>query len=437
MFASGEMAATDGNHASSTYLVISLFNSILGSAMLSLPYCFMQVGILGGISLLLGACWLNVLSVDALLHAAQRTQQRTYTDVALRVLGVPGLRLVRFSIFLLQIGTLVGYMDIIGEALYFTVAGNGYSLWHFQCAISILVLLPLCVYSRFRPDLVNAMSALSIVLIMAFIVEVMRRGVCELLVASQMPMDTAPAAAFGSNSDDPTMRGSPSVATAAAAVAGSNKAWTIFEFGNMITVMPVISFCYSNQVALFSIYGANAHQGARKMTSIAQSALVLSFFAFALLGSFGYIAYGSDTMNDILANFGKQTQEDRRLRNLLLIEDAAAERVRSLHRSAKGRSILGGPGYDTWVPYDDLGDLYRIVYAISCICTVPIVAVPLCESLCMFFPIAGVHLPGMSGRTGNPFQSKYHQHDAAQGPSLHTTPTCAVWSVHFLISSGR
>ena len=382
----GMFESTSDDGPSSVYLVISLYNSILGSAMLSLPYCFSKVGVPMGIVLLAATCWLNVVSADALLVAAQATGQRSYVDIASRTMGSPGRSLVRFLIFSLQIGTLVGYMDITGEALYFMVMGiEGCSLFHFQCLLVILLLLPLSIFAAYKEDVLNYTSFFSVVLIMAFIVEVSRRAIFHLIFG-----DAHDGAGYAYDGDAPVPSSSDGVghhshSTLKGLAAGSNSSF-FPELGNVITAMPVMSFCYSNQVAFFSIYAMSAKQSSRKMARIATRALMLSFATFAILGTAGYIAYGDATMNDILVNLK-----------------------------------------------DSLGDMYRVLYAISCICTVPIVCVPLGDML-------GFLITAKSGGRNNAgllaAKEKHHQtssHPRGAYPAFQSTSSSASGS----ISSGN
>lgn len=68
-------------------LALQLLNTLLGSGVLGLPYCFRSAGLALGGTLLFGCCAATVSGAVLLLNSAHITGCRTYSSLAHTVLG--------------------------------------------------------------------------------------------------------------------------------------------------------------------------------------------------------------------------------------------------------------------------------------------------------------------------------------------------------------
>lgn len=94
---------------------INLSNSIIGVAILSMPLCFKQCGIILSIVLLATSVILNQFSCYLLFKSAIINRRRNYELLAFDVFGSSGKTVVEISILLFLIGTCIAFFVIVGD----------------------------------------------------------------------------------------------------------------------------------------------------------------------------------------------------------------------------------------------------------------------------------------------------------------------------------
>ncbi|XP_076444976.1 putative sodium-coupled neutral amino acid transporter 10 isoform X2 [Babylonia areolata] len=95
--------------------VINLGNSIIGVAVLAMPFCFKQCGILLGVLVLLFCTWLTLASCQLLVKAGIMSHYQSYEYLAYHTYGAPGKFLVEIGMIGMQLGTLVAQIVVIGD----------------------------------------------------------------------------------------------------------------------------------------------------------------------------------------------------------------------------------------------------------------------------------------------------------------------------------
>jgi amino acid permease len=103
--------------------MVNLLNAILGTGVLGLPYCYKTCGVILTTVAILVSLAVCSFSLQALLYSSTVTSRYSYEDVAHATLGINGRRLVRFSTFVLLMGCVVAYINIISD-VFSSVAGT-------------------------------------------------------------------------------------------------------------------------------------------------------------------------------------------------------------------------------------------------------------------------------------------------------------------------
>ncbi|XP_067673576.1 solute carrier family 38 member 10-like isoform X1 [Haliotis asinina] len=252
--------------------ILNLGNSIIGVAVLAMPFCFKQCGIILGIVLLLFCTWLTLVSCQLLMKAAAVSRKRSYEFLAYYTFGAAGKFVIEVGLIGLQIGTLIAQIVVIGDlgpAIVSKVFGieNTPSLRTYLIVfLCLCVGLPLGLLKDLRS--VSNASTICICFYTVFVFYVLT-------------------------------------------LSGSNL-WTGSWYHNvafwrpegLFQTLPIFSLSFGCQTQLFLLYDSLPEPTLKSINGVTSSAVNLCAVAYLLVGFFGYIAfYDKDIGGDIITLF--------------------------------------------------------------------------------------------------------------------------------------
>lgn len=189
----------DARGVTDTSAIINFVNGMLGTGLLAFPYCFRECGALLASSLVVVAFGLVATSVAFIIAvafkfitSAQNNSSSTahkvisYESIAREYLGHPGAILVSLAIVVMQLGTLVAYVNVLSDVLS-GVAGSVIppSAEPTRAQISTLVvllfLMPVTLAVR-RADNISGLSKFSVTLALLFVCFTAYRATVVMLV---------------------------------------------------------------------------------------------------------------------------------------------------------------------------------------------------------------------------------------------------------------
>ena len=122
-------------------MVINLMNTIVGVGVLSMPYCFRSAGILVAIAMLFGVMLITERTLALLVEASVLAGTRTYSGLVERAFGRCGSLTTDVFIIVMNFGTCVAYIDVIGDVLCAWIGPKWRYLGLFL--VSYCILLPI------------------------------------------------------------------------------------------------------------------------------------------------------------------------------------------------------------------------------------------------------------------------------------------------------
>ncbi|XP_048248701.1 putative sodium-coupled neutral amino acid transporter 10 isoform X2 [Haliotis rufescens] len=252
--------------------ILNLGNSIIGVAVLAMPFCFKQCGIVLGIVLLLFCTWLTLVSCQLLMKAAAVSRKRSYEFLAYYTFGAAGKFVIEVGMIGLQIGTLIAQIVVIGDlgpAIVSKVLGvenTPHLRTYLIVFLCLCVGLPLGLLKDLRS--VSNASTICICFYTVFVFYVLT-------------------------------------------LSGSNL-WTgswyhkvaFWRPEGLFQTLPIFSLSFGCQTQLFLLYDSLPEPTLKSINGVTSSAVNLCAVAYLLVGFFGYIAfYDKDIGGDIITLF--------------------------------------------------------------------------------------------------------------------------------------
>ncbi|XP_075497021.1 amino acid transporter AVT6A-like isoform X1 [Primulina tabacum] len=294
--------------ASFSGAVFNLSTTIVGAGIMALPETLKQLGAIPGLMAIVLAGMLTYKSIEMILRFSRAAKTGSYSGLAGDAFSGAGRNLLQFCIVLNNLGMLVVYMIIIeitsfiwffwhGEIakLDHMLPGSGdvlsetwsqgvhhtgvmeerFGLHWWTTRRSILLLTTIFVFAPLisfkRIDSLRYTSALSVALAVVFVVIIAGVAVIKLIGGSiGMPLllpDLVDQAAF----------------------------WKLF------TTVPVLVTAYICHHNIHPI--ENELKDPSQMKSIVQTSITLCTSAYVATSFFGFLLFGNQTMDDVLANF--------------------------------------------------------------------------------------------------------------------------------------
>jgi len=260
--------------------VFNLSNNIVGAGLLSLPWCFKQSSIFGGIVLFLLVGVLSGLSLVLIANCCELTGRFTFKELGERTLGRKFSIVFQLSMLIYTFFSCVSFLILVGDFFsgsngiaegicdhdcdhngFVKVFGNRFSA---VLILTLVILFPLsCLKNLYALRYTSLLSIFGMSYIFALLFyEYARKG------KSEYDLNTF------------------------------NLSWNIFS------AAPIVN------VAFIAHYNAPKYYQEMKNRSIQKFAtavaIALSFCGMIYVGValFGYLTFGSSTESDILENFG-------------------------------------------------------------------------------------------------------------------------------------
>lgn len=115
-------AASD-EKASESQSVFNLVNAVLGAGVLGYPWAYKTCGLVLATLLVLITLVASELSMRLLMISSQLAGKRSYEELARHCFGRVGQRAVDFCVIIMNIGSLVAYLNILAD-MFSSVAGT-------------------------------------------------------------------------------------------------------------------------------------------------------------------------------------------------------------------------------------------------------------------------------------------------------------------------
>ncbi|KAL1223059.1 Amino acid transporter AVT6B [Cardamine amara subsp. amara] len=272
------------NGASFTGAVFNLATTIIGAGIMALPATMKILGLIPGIAMIVLMAFLTDASVEFLLRFSRIGKQRSYGGVMNDSFGKLGRILLQVSVFVSNIGVLIVYMIIIGDVL----AGKnengihhdgmlegwfGKTWWNKRTFVLLFttfsVFAPLTSFKRI--DSLRFTSAISLALAIVFLVITAGITILKLFSDGLMMPRLLP------NFTD------------------------LSSFWKLFTVVPVLVNAYICHYNVHNIQ--NELEDPSQIKPVVRSALTMCSSVYIMTSLFGYLLFGDDTLDDVLANF--------------------------------------------------------------------------------------------------------------------------------------
>eukprot|EP01018_Ginkgo_biloba_P000989 Gb_25787 [translate_table: standard] len=264
--------------------VLNLSTTIIGAGIMALPATMKILGLILGLSLLVLVGLLTNLSIEFLLRFSKAGKAISYRGVMADAFGRPGGILLQICIIVKTLGILMIYMIIIADVVSGTSSNGvhhagvleewfGVCWWTGRTAAlfltTILILVPLVSFRHV--DSLKFTSALSVALAVIFVVI------------------TAGITIFKFVSGDIHMpRLLPNVVDQA-------------SFWKLFTVVPVMVTAFICHYNVHPI--CNELENPSEMQAVVRTSLTLCSTVYIATSFFGYLLFGDQNMDDVLANF--------------------------------------------------------------------------------------------------------------------------------------
>ncbi|KAF2346350.1 Amino acid transporter transmembrane domain, partial [Trinorchestia longiramus] len=242
-----------------TRYIINMANSIVGVSILSMPYCFKEVGILLGLVMLLVCAFITKKTCMYLIRAAIMSRRRSYEFLAMSAWGSPGKMAVEIAMVCFLVGIGVSFHVVMGDLLPNIVAST-FQLQNsagLRCTLllglAVMVVLPLCLLRNI--DSLVSMSTCSICFYVGLVLVIVRHALPRLLDGSW----------------------------------AHDVLWA--DWTNVFHVLPIMCLALGCQSNVFEIYDSVPDANVSKMRDVVSGAMNLCSGLYAFVGIFGYIAF--------------------------------------------------------------------------------------------------------------------------------------------------
>ncbi|KAK2663206.1 hypothetical protein Ddye_001780 [Dipteronia dyeriana] len=272
------------NGASFTGAVFNLSTTVVGAGIMALPATMKVLGLGLGIALIIFMAFLTEASIELLLRFSRVGKSVSYGGLMGDAFGRFGKGVLQVCVLVNNIGVLIVYMIIIGDVLSGTSSSGvhhagvlegwfGEHWWNGRTFVLLVTTLaifsPLACFKRI--DSLRFTSALSVALAVAFLVITVGISIVKLINGGiQMP------------------RLLPVVTDLASVI-------------NLFTVVPVLVTAYICHYNVHSI--DNELEEPTQIKGAVRTSLALCSTVYIMTSFFGFLLFGDNTLDDVLANF--------------------------------------------------------------------------------------------------------------------------------------
>uniref|UniRef100_A0A0B7ARU4 Amino acid transporter transmembrane domain-containing protein n=1 Tax=Arion vulgaris TaxID=1028688 RepID=A0A0B7ARU4_9EUPU len=252
--------------------IINLGNSIIGVALLAMPFCFQKCGILLSMLILVFCTWLTLISCQLLMKAGITSRRRSYEFLAYYTHGATGKFISEVGMIGFQLGTLIAQIVVIGD-LGPSIVKKIFGIENIpglRTALMILLCmtigLPMALIKDIRA--ISRVSTVCVAFYSSFVLYVFWLAIPNLWSGAwyQKVYFWKPQGLFQS--------------------------------------LPILSFSFGCQTQLFLIYDALPEPSFKAMSKVVNCAVNLCAVAYLMVGFCGYIAfYTYDIPGDVISIF--------------------------------------------------------------------------------------------------------------------------------------
>ncbi|XP_057516955.1 amino acid transporter AVT6A-like [Amaranthus tricolor] len=271
--------------ASFSGAVFNLSTTIVGAGIMALPATFKQLGLIPGITLIIGAAFLTEFSIDMILRFSKASKSSTYSAAAGDAFGIFGRVILQVCIIINNLGMLVVYLIIIGDVLAGTWSKGSHhkglmeewfgQQWWWTSRSTWLLLTTFFVISPLislkRVDSLRYTSALSVGLAIVFVAITAGVTIVKLL------------------------EGTTKIPSLFPELVDQASFWKLF------TTIPILVTAYICHHNVHPIENELTDQS--QMKSIVKTSLTLCSSVYVATSFFGFLLFGEQTLDDVLANF--------------------------------------------------------------------------------------------------------------------------------------
>ena len=284
---------------------INLANCVMGAGALSLPAFFRSCGALLGLVLLLGSCAWTWCSSVMLLMAADRVSRAkrrgaplaSYEELMDLTLGPRGRALSSAAIFLLQIGCLVGYANILADvvspfAIDILPPGLEPNRAGMLAAVVLGGMLPMGVLvgGDGASRVLAAVSRLSVAIVGCF--------ASVLALHALAPARYGATAAAGSAG----VTGTTTPTLVADGKGGSLAPVAWVNFGGAMSVLPLAVFAFGAHPAVLPVTRSMRPWGLGPAAGVVTLTMRVCFVGYVMIGLGGYLSFRDVTAGNVLRN---------------------------------------------------------------------------------------------------------------------------------------
>ncbi len=243
----------------------------MGAGIVGYPFCFKSCGLLLATLLVLVVVLAAEYSMQLLLLAAHIAGKRSYEEVARYSFGPLGQGLVDFSISVINLGSLVAYLNLATDTFSLVAGtivppGAEPSRTSILLGITLCIALPLCLFVR-SPRILASVSQASVAFLLLFAGILLVLGVVG-----------------------PT--------------ASSFNALQWWNWNGVLTAFPVIAYSFTAHQVLFAVYLGMNKPTVDKMKGVVNRTMAAAGSVYIAVGIAGYKAFGFRTHGDVLRNLG-------------------------------------------------------------------------------------------------------------------------------------
>ncbi|XP_054790274.1 amino acid transporter AVT6A-like [Prosopis cineraria] len=274
----------DLNGASFSGAVFNLSTTIIGAGIMALPATFKELGMLPGILVIIFMAFLTEKSIEFLVRFTRAGNSVSYGGLMGDSYGNYGKALVQISVVINNIGILIVYMIIIGDVLSGTSSNGdhhpgifegwfGVHWWTGRTFVilftTLAIFAPLVSFKRI--DSLRFTSALSVALAVVFLVIAVGISIVKIISGG-----------IGMPKLFPVIT-------------------DFMSFLKLFTVVPVLVSAY---ICHYNVHNINNElEDSSQMQGVVRSSLVLCSSVYLLTSFFGFLLFGDETLDDVLANF--------------------------------------------------------------------------------------------------------------------------------------
>ncbi|CAK8533346.1 unnamed protein product [Lathyrus sativus] len=280
---------TDGelhefNGASFSGAVFNLSTTVIGAGIMGLPACVKKLGLVPGLVAIILTALLTEKSIEFIIRFSRAGNFSAYGSLMGDAFGKYGKAFAEICVVVNNMGILTVYMIIIGDVISGTTSGGihhsgilegwfGVHWWTGRTFIlvfaTLFVFAPLVSFKRI--DSLRFTSALSVGLAIVFLIIAVGISIIKIISGGiGMP------------------RLFPVITNAA----------SVFD---LFTVVPVLVTAYVCHYNVHSI--DNELEDPSWMQGVVRTSLTLCSSVYSLTSFFGFLLFGDNTLDDVLANF--------------------------------------------------------------------------------------------------------------------------------------